>query len=79
MNNWGPNLEMCSIDVPFLSVEEDDLSFENTISKPIKENDFELLFWVTKVVGSVAGDSSYSGGEKSHDFENQYGRLWTSC
>ena len=34
------NSEMCSIDVPLLSVEEDDLSFENTISKPIKENDF---------------------------------------
>merc|ERR1712168_1246912 len=36
--------EMCSIDVPLLSVEEDDLSFENTISKPIKTLD-ELLAW----------------------------------
>ena len=40
VDNWGHNSEMCSIDVPLLSVEEDDLSFENTISKPIKENDF---------------------------------------
>lgn len=30
---------MCSIDVPLLIAEEDDLSFENTISKPIKEVD----------------------------------------
>ena len=32
---------MCSIDVPLLTVEEDDLSFENSISKPIKEIDFK--------------------------------------
>ena len=43
---------MCSIDVPLLSVEEDDLSFENTISKPIKEYDFSFRFeWLRIVLG----------------------------
>ena len=43
VSQWGHNLEMCSIDVPLLIADEDDLSFENSISKPIKEIDFTVV------------------------------------